>query len=552
MQKEKTLIFIYSRKSKWTGRGESIENQVQMCRDHIARYISEVDHAEICVFEDEGYSGKNTKRPEFQRMMKEIKQGRCKYLVCYKLDRIGRNIIDIASLVEELNQLKVSFISVKENFDTSTPLGKTMLYIAGIFAQMEREQIAERVKDNMMMLAKDGRWLGGNTPLGFEAQKVEKVQIDDKVKVSYRLTENEQEMRTARFIFQEFREKQSLIKVVEYFLQNDILTKRGREYSTTAVRDILTNPVYCIADEDAYDYFEKLGCQLCFTREEANGKHGLISYAKTSSGANYKNKDNPPEEWIIALGRHRGEIRGKDFVEVQNLIDANRVKSENFHKVKNEIALLSGLLYCTCGHAMRPKYYNVKQVTKDGERKFSYLCPYKDHTHGEKCSVDNVPGNELDQLVCEELFRYAEPDSQIGAMLQKLKKEFENSESRSVDELDLLKESIREKESSIENLISTIKKPGRSQAFIGHIDEEISKLEAECESLRKRTAVLEEGKASVINDGNQVDLIVSELDSFKKSFETLSVPKKREYLRLLLDQVVWDGETAHIFLCGSH
>ena len=550
MEKDKTEIFIYSRKSKWTGRGESIENQVQMCRDYIERYIPEAKNADVRVFEDEGYSGKNTKRPEFQKMMKEVKQGKCKYLVCYKLDRMGRNIIDIASLVEELNHLKVSFISVKENFDTSTPLGKTMLYIAGIFAQMEREQIAERVKDNMMLLAKNGR-LGGNTPLGFVSQKDEKVQIDDKIKTSYRLKEDAEEMKIVHFIFREFQEKQSLIKVVEYFLKNDILTKRGKEYSTTAIKDILTNPVYCIADEDAYEYFDTLGCQLCFTREEANGTRGLISYAKTSSET-YKNKDNPPEEWIIALGKHKGEIKGKDFVKVQKMIAANSTKSESYRKVKNEIALLSGILYCTCGHAMRPKYYNVKQITEEGERKFSYRCPYKDRTHGEKCNVENAPGNDLDQLVCEELFRYAEPDSRIGTMLEELKKQFENSKSDSVDELGLLNQAIKEKEESINNLIATIKKPGRSQAFIEHIDEEISKLEEECEKLRNRAALLKEGKESVIKDVNQVDLIISELESFKKSFQTLSVPQKREYLRLLLDKVVWDGETAHIFLYGSH
>ena len=77
MEKDKTEIFIYSRKSKWTGRGESIENQVQMCRDYIERYIPEAKNADVRVFEDEGYSGKNTKRPEFQKMMKEVKQGKC-------------------------------------------------------------------------------------------------------------------------------------------------------------------------------------------------------------------------------------------------------------------------------------------------------------------------------------------------------------------------------------------------------------------------------------------------------------------------------------------
>lgn len=543
-------IFIYSRKSKWTGRGESIENQDQMCREYIARHISDSDKAEICVFEDEGYSGKNTKRPEFQKMMQKIRKGECKYLVCYKLDRMGRNIIDIASLVEELNRLKVAFISIKENFDTSTPLGKTMLYIAGIFAQMEREQIAERVKDNMVMLARSGRWLGGNTPLGFSSEKDEKIQLDDKVKTAYLLKENEEEMVIARFLFQEFQNKQSLTKVVESFLKNDILTKRGKEYTTTAVRDILRNPVYCIGDEAAYDYFVKLGCQVCFTREEANGRHGLIAYAKTSS-SNYKNKDNLPEEWIIALGRHKGEISGKDFVKVQRLIEANSYKSESFHKVKNKIALLSGALYCTCGHAMRPKYYGARQVTEAGERKFSYRCPYKDITHGEKCSVDNVPGNDLDLLVCREVLRYAQPDSRVKKMLQKLRGELLQSREQSVGEEELLRRAMEEKESSIENLLASLQKPCRSQAFIERVDKEIQRLSRECEELGiKVHAVRKDGK-SFLFDTQQVDLIVDELDTFAKSFDKLTVPKKREYLKMLLDKVVWDGENAHIFLCGS-
>ena len=90
-------IYIYSRKSKWTGRGESVENQVQMCLEYIKRNIPDSSNATIRVFEDEGYSGKNTKRPEFQNMMQEIRKGKGSFLVCYKLDRMGRNIIDIAS-----------------------------------------------------------------------------------------------------------------------------------------------------------------------------------------------------------------------------------------------------------------------------------------------------------------------------------------------------------------------------------------------------------------------------------------------------------------------
>lgn len=543
-------IFIYSRKSKWTGRGESIGNQVQMCRDYIEAYVPGAGMAEIRVFEDEGYSGKNVKRPEFQKMMAEIKKGSCRYLVCYRLDRLGRNIIDIAGLIEELNNLKVSFISIKENFDTSTPLGKTMLYIAGIFAQMEREQIAERVKDNMVMLAKSGRWLGGNTPLGFFSQKDEKVQVNDKIKTSYRLAQNPQEMITVRFIFREYLEKQSLAKVLEYFLRNDIRTKRGKEYTPTAVRDILANPVYCVADETAYGYFESLGCQMCFSREEADGRHGIIAYAKTSS-ASYKNRDNPPEEWIVAMGKHKGEIPGAEFVRVQKLLDANKRKGEACRNVRNEVALLSGILFCTCGHAMRPKYYSARQVTDGGVRKFSYLCPYKDATHGERCRVENVPGNDLDSLVCRELFRYARPDLRAGEMLDKLGNELEKDRGHPADKLDLLKQALEEKEQGIKNLLAAIKKPGRSQAFIEYADEEISKLGKECEELKDKIKSCGSGEDTAVGENLRTDLFAEELASFEKAFQALTVPKKREYLGMLLDKVVWDGKKAQVFLYGS-
>ena len=154
---------------------EKFFSKLEGCRDkdYVLYNIDGADQAEIVVYEDEGFSGKNTKRPQFQLMMQEIKKGSCDYLVCYKLDRLGRNIADLANLIETLNKLNVSFISIKERFDTSTPIGKAMLYFAGVLAQMEREQIAERVRDNMIMLARKGRWLGGNTPLGYEAQAEE-------------------------------------------------------------------------------------------------------------------------------------------------------------------------------------------------------------------------------------------------------------------------------------------------------------------------------------------------------------------------------------------
>lgn len=544
-------IFIYSRKSKWTGRGESVENQVSMCRDYIQYNIEGADRAEIIEYEDEGYSGKNTNRPQFQKMMQEIKKGNANYLVCYKLDRLGRNIADLANLIETLNKLNVSFISIKERFDTSTPIGKAMLYFAGVLAQMEREQIAERVRDNMLMLARKGRWLGGNTPLGFRTEAEEKISINGKSKKSFRLVINEEEMKTVRFIFKEYQEKQSLVGIVKYFLSHDIRTKRGKEYTTTTIRDILTNPVYCTADKEAYEYFWDLGCQVCLEEEEADGRNGLIAYAKTSS-SQYKNKDNAPEKWIIAKGRHKGIVSGKEFSKIQKLLAGNSSKGEMWHKPQNTVALLSGILYCSCGHLMRPKYYSTKQLTEKGERKFSYLCPYKDMTHGEKCSVSNVQGNTLDELVCSEVLRYTEENSNIHRMLKKVMERMKDTRDEKVSAGELLEQEIQKKKKEVQNLISVLAKSGGNQEFISQIEEEIIKLNEECAALEREKAKAGGEGLYIQSDRQQIEMLLLQLSSFKSLFETLSVPEKREYLRLILDKVVWDGDEAHIFIYGSH
>ena len=179
------LIAIYSRKSKWTGKGESIENQIVMCREYLTYVLHISEEAQIQEYRDEGFSGKDTKRPMFQQMLRDMKQEHFDYLVCYKLDRLGRNLLDLTTLIERLEKQHTSFISIKERFDTTTPLGKAMLYFSGVLAQMEREQIAERVRDNMILLARSGRWLGGTTPYGFRSIKVEEREENRKKTQNY-------------------------------------------------------------------------------------------------------------------------------------------------------------------------------------------------------------------------------------------------------------------------------------------------------------------------------------------------------------------------------
>lgn len=114
-------IAIYSRKSKFTGKGESIENQIELCRKYIKVHY---DEADILIYEDEGFSGSTLKRPQFEKMMNDAKNKKFSVIICYRLDRISRNISDFANLIEQLNSMNISFISIKEQFDTSSPMGR--------------------------------------------------------------------------------------------------------------------------------------------------------------------------------------------------------------------------------------------------------------------------------------------------------------------------------------------------------------------------------------------------------------------------------------------
>ena len=244
MKNEESYYVIYSRKSKFTGKGESVENQIEMCRNFIAMHYGDQAAKQALVYEDEGFSGGNLERPQFKQMMKDSHKKTFKAIVVYRLDRISRNIGDFAGLIEDRGDRGIDFISNKEQFDTGSPMGRAMMYIASVFSQLERETIAERIRDNMHELAKTGRWLGGNTPTGYTSESVTKVTVDGKTKSAYKLTQVPEEIQLVELIFDKFLETGSLTKTDQYLLEGGYRTKQDHEFTRFAIKGILTNPVY--------------------------------------------------------------------------------------------------------------------------------------------------------------------------------------------------------------------------------------------------------------------------------------------------------------------
>ena len=160
-------VAIYARKSKATKKGESISNQIELCKKYFLNTTNE--DVNFLIYEDEGWSGGNINRPQFTKMINDAKLNRFSTLICYRLDRIARNVADFSSTYKILEENNIAFISITEQFDTSTIMGRAMINISATFAQIERETIAERIKDNMLELSRTGRWLGGISPLGFKS-----------------------------------------------------------------------------------------------------------------------------------------------------------------------------------------------------------------------------------------------------------------------------------------------------------------------------------------------------------------------------------------------
>ncbi|MGF7060118.1 recombinase family protein [Brassicibacter mesophilus] len=536
-------IAIYSRKSVYTGKGESIENQIEMCKNYISANITDSHVADIVIYEDEGYSGKNTERPHFQKMLRDIRKERFNYVICYKLDRISRSVSDFSALIEELNDHNIDFVCIKDQFDTTTPMGKAMMYIASVFAQLERETIAERVRDNMLMLSKTGRWLGGTTPTGFTSEKVQGLMtLDGKIKHSCKLKSNPDEIEIVKTMYDKYLEFNSVSAVSKYLIKNNVKSRNGKFYSLLGIKEILQNPVYCIADKDVRDYFISFDSDVCFEEHECSDKFGLLSYNKRD----YTKKNvprNSKDQWIISIGKHKGIVSGKTWVRIQEMLENNK-PSPNRVKAHNDYSLLSGMIYCTqCGSKMFAKFRS------NNADLFDYICNSKMRGGLDLCSCQNLNGQQTDDMVCEYLMDYTNENSNIYKLLEYLKRSFQNEiKSNPIQEIDT---KIKKLNDQIDNLIKTLSYSDLDPSFIQRINEQVSKLDSEVKMLNEEKLNLQSSVSTLYDKSIQLDIISKALSSLKDNFKDLTIYEKRNLIRLLIQKIEWDGQDLHIFIYGE-
>jgi site-specific DNA recombinase len=537
-------IAIYSRKSKYSEKGESIDNQIQYCKDYAQIHLAGIADKNYILYEDEGYSAANTLRPQFQKLIKDIKNHRINLLLCYRLDRINRNVSDFSKTLDILEKYEVPFVSATENFDTGTPMGKAMIYIASVFAQLERETTAERVRDNMLALSHTGRWLGGLTPLGYDSEAILYMDEDYKERRLYKLIPVKHEQATVQILFHKYMETKSLSQIEQYCLANHIKTKKHSDFTKSSLSMILQNPTYCIADTAAYDYFQGLGCVIANKLAEFEGAHGVLCYNRTKHQTGRKQKKRPASDWVIAIGKHNGIISGKDFSYVQYLLKENKSKGSPRSETSN-IALLSGKITCSlCNSKLRIK--NIRK--KENLIRFSYACEMKVLSKGTRCCASNIPGDRLDCELLEQvcvLLSSASDFNYIPYLMQK-----ENYLKEGARNRDKKLEDLKGEETLLKGTIHTllnqsIRNSPLTEKYIlpklNELDEDLTQVQQEITSL---TVLKEAGKESE----EQIDTQYEVLTNIRTLINSSDIKQKKFLLNSLIETIVWDGKQVTVTL----
>lgn len=465
-------VAIYSRKSVLTDKGESIENQIKIIKSYFSGKSVKFE-----IFEDEGFSGKNTNRPSFSRMMKMVGMKKFDIVAVYKLDRIARNVIDFIKIYEKFEKNEVKFLSVTEQFDTSTPLGRMMMYIIANFAEIERENLRSRVIDNKKELAKLGQWSGGNSPVGYKSIKEE---VAGK-KVPY-LQIDESKKHIPLYAFKWLLEGYSLEKISKK-LADDLNYKLSR----VNVKNLLTNPVYTEYNEQTIEYFSSLGLQI-------------FNNVKGPSLMRNSFKD----ETIIATSKHTPLISAEDFIKSQILIKENsidpkpRISSKTF---------LAQSVYCGyCNSSYRIDVTHGKNIVRK-------QC---------KCGR-NIPVDKLEELVIDYLRSVVDGEIEIGTV----------DNSGLIDQKKTISNKIKKQTAILNGLIEKLAIVPTNVS--GLIIDKINSVSTEIEILKNELTDMD----IKINDSFKTNNILTVKSLWEKFNRCTSINEKQRVLKLMLDKILW-------------
>lgn len=530
-------VAIYTRKSRITNKGDSIGVQFKQSSDYAVNQLGLPDNYQFLKYEDKGLSGYYSDRPDFQRLLRDIEMGKIKAVACYKLDRISRKTSDLMRLLEYFERHDVTLLVCSNNINTQISTSKIIIQVLAIIAEFERDILTERIQDNLMELAKDGRWLGGATPTGFTSNRVSTGSGKNKSAVSF-LVSLENEKALVQKIYRVFRQTRSIQTTCKE-ISKEHKTKQGAVFTASTIRLILKNPIYCTADERAYNYFLEHDGNIFGELSEFDGTHGISAYNKTDQ-CKIEDEDStffnpkfsqlltpkPVSEWIISVGRHEGFVSATDWIETQKLLEAIAEKYNRPHRKTN--ALLSGLMYCPCC-GKRLRVISESDRWTNGKPRFKYVCP---GVRKNECDFKAVDGVLMDEYVIKQLSDLSDQQGEYYRRIFEAKLERVIRSDHSEQEYRNMQKTIAKLETDISAQVRNLREAHES--LRKYIEADLQEMTAELEKLQSALRRMDEAQA-----GNQ--FLMHELTTIKKrllSFAEYAKDAQPDELVTLINTVV--------------
>ena len=326
--------------------------------EKVRSFVQSQDNWQIFkAYSDAGYTGANINRPALQELLEDIKQGKIDIVLAYKIDRLTRSPKDFYQLIEVLEKYNVSFISITERFDTSTPAGRLLRNIMLTFAQFERELTSERTRDKLLERVRKGMWNGGHTPFGYE-RKNKKLVISKK------------EVEIIRLIFETYLETGSINQLFDLLKEKSIKNRQGKIFSKNHLALILRNIAYT----------------------------GKINYA----GQIYQGIHQP--------------IISQELFELAQKTHKRRIRKFRIYKY----FFLGGLIRCKeCGYTMSACFTNKWRKGKM-KRYYYYRCTCINKKGWQACSTKEVSAERIENYILENLERISLDKNYIENLVFKL------------------------------------------------------------------------------------------------------------------------------------
>jgi site-specific DNA recombinase len=480
---------IYTRKSTTEGL-DSDFNTLDAQRESSEHYIRAQAHQNWTIlpgrYDDGGFTGANTERPALQRLLDDIERGEIDLVVVYKVDRLSRSLLDFARLMERFDKKGVGFVSVTQNFDTSTSMGRLVLNILLSFAQFERELISERTRDKIQAARRRGKWTGGQVSLGYR--------IDPEGRG---LTVIPEEAEVVRTVFDLYLQTNSIGYVTERLNDLGFSTKRhvskkgktrgGRRWHKSAVYQILKNPLYVGKIRGADDQLHP-------------GQHEpLVSLAAFEKVAASMSE------------RSTGRLRTSRKTEY----------------------VLTGLLRCApCGAAMT----SARGTSRNGKAYRYYRCVHQQNNGGH-CPTGLLPAAEIEDAVVAQVKEVATKGEVRQRILDRF---FSDTSALATAEAARATLTGRMEQLNAESkrLLSAF-----SAAGVGGgntLAKRLGEIETETDHLRIQLGEVEDRLRALTGAQRQVERVARMLDGFGTLWDALVPQEQRELLHLLIHRIVVD------------